>query len=130
MPLNPADLHQFSGTDRHYAWSPLFRNVRLTEGAKYVADNGGGQGAYWLMDAIASYQPDLKKHEWARSMQFWHLDVRNQSAVLTCREDSGVEPAVTQEIEYTDFEQSIDLWVVRQEAPGGGYMVIMLPGEY
>ena len=88
----------------------------LTDGAKFVADNGGTSGAYWLMDAIASHQPKALKDERLREIQFWKLTVTEKdgrkSAVLTCRADSGEKPAITQRIEYTDFDlPEIDLWV-------------------
>ena len=57
--LDQAVLAGFSGTEEYHRYSPLFRRMLLTDGAKYVADNGGGHGAYWLMDAIASHQPKL-----------------------------------------------------------------------
>jgi hypothetical protein len=49
--------------------------VLLTDGALYVAEHGGEDGntAYWLMDAIASYQGEaaLKRHDF----QVWKLVV-------------------------------------------------------
>lgn len=55
--LDPEVLDTFTGTGSYYNYSPIFRNVVLTDGAKYVADHGGKHGAYWLMDAIASQIP-------------------------------------------------------------------------
>ena len=46
-----AELDQFTGTEGYIRWSPLFRRMVLTDGAKFVADNGGAHGAYWLVDA-------------------------------------------------------------------------------
>ena len=65
MPLKDkqSQLAQFSGTDGYIRWSPLFPRMVLTDGAKFVADNGGTSGAYWLMDAIASHQPKALKDE-------------------------------------------------------------------
>jgi hypothetical protein len=128
--LNQSSLDQFIGTEGYHRWSILFRNHVLTDGAKYVADNGGTNGAYWLMDAIASYHGKLMRNKDTRlrDIQFWNLKVNGNTAVLTCRADSGEKPAVTQKIEYTDFDlPEIDLWV----QPGGdGLWVIMLKSEY
>lgn len=129
--LNQQDMKQFTGTIDYTRYSPIFPALVLTDGALYVAHNGGVSGAFWLMDAIGSYQSTLlKKHaEWAPYMQFWKLEVKDKSAVLTCREDSGMDPVITQEIEYTDFDlPEITLWV----APlgDGKHFVIMLPSEY
>ena len=128
-----AELDQFTGTEGYIRWSPLFRRMVLTDGAKFVADNGGAHGAYWLVDAIASHQPKvLKKDERLRDIQFWTLEVTEKdgrkSAVLTCRADSGEKPAVTQRIEYTDFDlPKIDLWV---EPLDENTFVILLPNEH
>ena len=127
-----AQLIQFTGTDGYIRWSPLFPRMVLTDGAKFVADNGGTSGAYWLMDAIASHQPKALKDERLREIQFWKLTVTEKdgrkSAVLTCRADSGEKPAITQRIEYTDFDlPEIDLWVGPMDEK---HFVIMLPSEY
>ena len=110
------DLAQFSGTEQYHRWSILFRRMVLSDGAMFVANNGGTSGAFWLMDAIASHQPKALKNERLREMQFWNLKVTekdgSKSAVLTCRADSGEKPIITQKIEYTDFDlPEIDLWV-------------------
>ncbi len=54
------DLSGFTGTDHYYRWSSLFRNCLLTDGTHYLAETAG---AYWLMDAIASHQPKLRRHQ-------------------------------------------------------------------
>jgi len=125
-------LCQFTGTDSYLRWSPLFPRMTLTDGAKFVADNGGTSGAYWLMDAISSHQPKALKDERLREMQFWKLTVTEKdgrkSAVLACRADSGETPAITQRIEYTDFDlPEIDLWVGPVDERT---YCILLPSEY
>lgn len=128
--LKDKDLSGFCGTEQYTRYSPLFPNVLLTDGALFVAENGGTNGGFWLMDAISSYQPDLqRKYRWAKEMQFWKLtvDLNKKSAVLTCTEDSDKEPVVKQVIEYTDFDlPSIDLWV----GPMDDKQIILLPSEY
>jgi hypothetical protein len=52
-------LHQFTGTE-HWYRRPLARAVTYTDGAKYVAEQGG---AYWLLDIISIAQ----RHEKAVS---------------------------------------------------------------
>jgi hypothetical protein len=46
---NPADLHQFTGTEHWYRHA-LVKSVLFTDGAKYLADTAA---AYWLLDEIA-----------------------------------------------------------------------------
>ena len=74
----------------------------------------------------------MLKDERLRDIQFWKLKVTEKdgrkSAVLTCRADSGEEPAITQRIEYTDFDlPEIDLWVGPVDERR---FVLMLPNEY
>jgi hypothetical protein len=132
--LNPTTLNQFTGTEGYHRWSVLFPNMLLTDGAMYVAENGGQSGAYWLMDAIASHQPALRKHKDTRlqDMQFWFLKVSpDKKAVLECWADTGEgeKPVVVQKIEYSDFDlPEIKLYVGPVEE--GGRRVILLPSEY
>jgi hypothetical protein len=83
-------------------------NMVYTEGVKLMADLCG---AYWLIDAIASYQPT-----WGSKADFqvWLLKVdrENQEAVLTMQEDSDQPVRITQKIEFTDFPlPKMKLWV-------------------
>lgn len=128
--LDLSQLDQFTGTTALYRWSSLFRNVVLTDGTKHVSEEAG---AYWLFDAIASYQPKLLRHQDTRlhDFQVWTLtvDQEKRSAVLTCIADTGCKPAVRQEIEYSDFpatEFKLYVTVGQQGEP----TVIMLPSEY
>ena len=120
-----ADLGQFTGTERHHAWSFLFRKHVLTDGAKYVADKAG---AYWLMDAIASYHARCVKDVMLQDFQLWQLKVTDGKGVLTCRRDSNERPAIRQVIEYTDFPNGeITLYCNRCDE---AKWCIMLRSEY
>lgn len=110
--ITQSELGQFIGTEHHYRhW--LGRLV-FTDGVKYVADQGG---AYWLIDAIASY----RRRE---PFQVWALTVNaDKTARLTMREDTGERAMVVQKIKYTDFPLAqIKFYVVDG--------VLMLPSEY
>lgn len=129
--LTQSDLDGFTGTSEYFPhWT---RKLVFTEGVKYLADKAG---AYWLIDAIASYQADprIAKNQMLRRMQFWKLEVQGDKAVLTVVEDSGRKPVISQNIDYTDFPlKSVEIWVEY-----GGYetehgvqagFVAMLPSE-
>ena len=114
-------LSQFSGTEHYYRIMP---NVLMTDGAKFVADNGE---AYWLMTAIASYLPQFKNTE---SFIVANLQVSNtghaRSAVLKL-DDGNDNILAEQFIEYTDFElNEIKFYACYT----GDTWVIMLPREY
>src|SRR5512136_632426 len=65
-----ANLRHFTGTESYtnlrYAW--LRSRFLLTDGAKYLAETAK---AFWLMDAIASYQ--MNKQVAAEPFQVWKL---------------------------------------------------------
>ena len=107
------ELQQFTGDLERYR--TLNRWVVYTPGIKFLAEHGG---AYWLIDAIASYygtkemKSAIAKDYRLESLHFWRLEVRDdQSAELTARADSGVEPFIVQQIPFTDFPlEYIDIW--------------------
>lgn len=114
-------LAQFYGGDELYRH---WLGIRYTEGIKYLADKAG---AYWLIDAIASYQPDkrVRTNRMLQEFQLWELkvDLVKHSCVLTCRTDTDRPAIITQEIEYTDFP----LDYIKLSLEGG---VLLLPSEH
>jgi hypothetical protein len=138
MPLATSDLGSFTGTMEYHRLGFPFKNVVLTDGAQYVAKNGGTHGAYWLMQAIASHIPGVVRKARAAGghaawIQFWTLTVNpDRSAVLSCVLDKGEPEIARQRIEYTDFDLGkIDVHVASTEdGDGRTVWVIMLPSEY
>ena len=110
------ELEQFGGTINYYR-HPL--GIIFTDGVKYLAEKAG---AYWLIDAIASWQIEEKVRTYP--FQLWELKVNeNQTATLTMREDTGEPEIVRQEIPFTDFPLEYQkLYLVDK--------VLMLPSEY
>jgi hypothetical protein len=116
--LNEADLAQFTGTEQWYRHT---LGILYTDGVRHVAQQGG---AYWLIDAIASWQfeSDVRDDAMLQEIQFWKLVVNEDcSAVLTCERDTD-DVAVTQNIPFTDFP----LRSIRLFLEDG---VLMLPSE-
>jgi len=119
QPLTEADLAQFTGTSTYYQH---LLGVQYTDGVHYLAERAG---AYWLIDAIASWQIDPRVHRdpMLQRIQFWKLVVNDdRSALLVCERDEG-DIAVSQEIPFTDFP----LKQVRLYFQNG---VVLLPSEY
>ena len=116
--LGKNDLKQFTGSENWYRHG-LNPNVLFTDGAKYVADEGG---AYWLLDAIAICQRHEKAVA-AEPFQVWKLTVRpDRTASLVC-DDGNNNVVYTQQIEYSDFPlDEITLWFANG--------TIYLPGEH
>lgn len=115
--LEPEDLDQFIGTENWYQHS-LVRSVTYTDGAKYVADNGG---AYWLLDEIALAQKFSAAVQ-KESFQLWKLTVSDGQGVLTCDDGDG-KIVYTKQIPFTDFSlPEIKFYFTDN--------VILLPSEY
>lgn len=122
--LTEADLRQFSGGEERYRHALLGDRFTYTEGVKFLAEQAG---AYWLIDAIASYQLDrrIRGDAMLRDFQLWTLRLHNGGAILALTRDSGfAEPTVIEQfIEYTDFP----LAKVRLYVENG---VLLLPSEH
>lgn len=116
--LTAKDLLQFSGSENWYRHS-LNRKVLYTDGAQYLAENGG---AYWLLDSIAIAQAHIEAVK-AEEFQMWTLKVNpDSSALLTCDDGNG-HIVYDQSIPFTDFPlPEVKLYFCNN--------VIMLPGEY
>lgn len=111
-----AQMQQCTGTTRYHklTLTPLL----ATDGIKMMAEKAG---AFWLIDAIGSYQ--FKSRIKSLAIQFWTLEVKNNKAVLYCVQDCGKPKLVKQEIKYTDFPEGSWNFYVQQG-------IIMLPEEY
>jgi hypothetical protein len=104
--LSEADLVHFTGSENWYRHG-IARNVLFTDGAKYVADQGG---AYWLLDEIALAQRGQKTVA-AEEFQVWTLTVdADRTATLTCGDGNG-KTVFEKRIGFTDFPaERITLW--------------------
>jgi hypothetical protein len=101
----------------------------FTPGVRFLAEQAG---AYWLIDAVASYQSRAYPKVLAEEFQAWKLWVNpNRSATLTMTDGNTDKPIVTQQIEFTDFadsgETEAQLYCVLSP---GQPAVLMLPCEY
>ena len=114
-------LKEFHGTTMyHKHLFPGRPAILITDGCQYVRDQ---LKAYWLFDAILSYQADLIKRQ--IKFQIWELKQLRLDLtwLLTCREDKNTKPVVRQPIEFSDFPiDYIKIWVIDK--------VALLPSEY
>ena len=116
-------LSNFWGSET-FTRHPLNRRVVYTEGAKFFFDNAGN-GAYWLLDILATEPAILKEAE-----QFTHvtLTVAEHGGVAHLNvTDGGKEGDAAQSV----YHRRID-WT---DCPPGDWefffenMTVMLPGE-
>jgi hypothetical protein len=112
-----SDLSQFTGSETWYRHG-INRNILLTDGAKYVADECS---AYWLLDEIALLNKFNRKIR-MEEFQVWTLKVADHKATLTCG-DGNKNVVFSKKINFTDFPlPEITLWCTGN--------TIMLPSEY
>ncbi|MGF1620898.1 MAG: DUF6876 family protein [Rhodomicrobiaceae bacterium] len=116
--LTKDDLRHFTGSETWYRHA-LARDILYTDGAQYVAEQGG---AYWLLDEIAllqKYQPEIA----AEAFQLWKLQVKeDRSATLSCQ-NGDCASIFEKRIEFTDFPlEEITFYVINK--------TILLPSEY
>ena len=112
-------LPQFSSTENYHRWSVLFRNVVMTDGAKFIAESCE---AFWLMDVIGSHLPKLRGEEF---IKVWAHRVKGKFVVQF--EDGNDHVLKKQTIEFTDFPLD---QIVLYCCPQGDQFVIMLPSEW
>lgn len=108
-------------------YKTIFGNVVYTEGVKDLAETNG---AYWLIDLIASYQHELGAPE--HDFQLWELSVSGGSGKVTCRKDTDELPDVEQEVVLTEYPKAYTKLYVEHGAvddSGKIYNVLMLPEE-
>ncbi len=114
-------LAGFTGTINWYRhWTNL---LAYTDGVNAMAETAG---AFWLIDAIASWQ--IKPKVAQCGFQVWTLTVKDDhTAVLEMREDTDQPIITTQQLEYTDFPAGVfKLWVEGT----GKERVLLLPSEH
>lgn len=76
-------------------------------------------GAYWLLDVVGSYQPELREVPF----QIWRVESRGNIGLVTMNEDTGLPELVRQQIPYTDFpEGRFEMYFADR--------VLMLKSEY
>lgn len=115
------ELKHFNGTEQyHKHLFPGKSPILLTDGCKFVRE---ACRAYWLFDAILSYQGDRRLN--CINFQIWELKQlrKDLSWLLTCREDTGKKSVISQSIEFSDFPlEYIRIWLIDN--------VALLPSEY
>lgn len=111
-----AELIGFCGTEAYHKLT--LSSLRSTDGIAHMAKVAG---AFWLVDAIASYQRD--KRIAGLEIQFWHLEVKGSKAELYVQEDKDTPKLITQKIGHTDFPEGHWQFYLTDN-------VLMLPSEY
>ena len=121
------ELAQFTGTEKWYRHA-LNRNLIYTDGVKFLAENGGEQGAYWFIDKVAfEIAPLLKsKNERFGCINLCVGEIDKYQAMVLVTDGNDKQLAASH-IHYTDM-QSGDwkLYLIDDET----HMTLLLPSEY
>jgi len=111
------------GTE-HYYQTPLFRGFVYTDGVKHMAEKFG---AYWLIDAVASHIPAIKRAD--RDETFYVVTCildGNGGCTLTARRDSDQPSVIEQKIDYTDLTENVKMYLAFE----GPRSILLMPTEY
>ena len=107
--FNPSELGNFTCTEQYY-FNPLFPKMKYTDGVQFIGANGAG----WLVDKVGSYQYDRRlKNEELQYFQLWKLEkCADGKWLLTCRQDTGMAPVISETIDFSDFPIDNFEWYV------------------
>lgn len=103
---------RFSGTDN------LWKNPSGLTYTDSVQDFCEKNGAYWVLDVIASYLPTLQLYPFLLIC----FNVEDQHCSFHCKEDSNEPDVVYQYIEFTDLKVNLRLYLCSG--------VLMFPTDY
>lgn len=109
---------QFTGTEHHYRH---WLGFTYTDGVKYVAEQAQ---AYWLLDLIFSWQPELQQRHGAEkvSFQVWELTKRQTDWLANCTDGNGGY-LCSQILEHCSYpDDSVTMWHIDG--------TLILPSEY
>ena len=108
--LTEVTLARFTGSEIKFKhW---LGKIEYTEGVKFLADKAQ---AYWLIDAVVSYQSKslLQQYPELTEFQLWQLEVNeDKTAVLTCRADVRKNPT-----KWTDLNNACTNMAPRSNIP-------------
>ena len=111
-------LGYFSGTENWHRHS-LVKAMLYTDGVKSFAEHGGQEGAYWLLDVVATEFFPLLRQE-----AFLHLVLSVQGGKATLKADDGDGRILREKaIDYTDMQAGDWRFYLTDN-------VLLLPGEY
>ena len=120
-------LAQFTGTEQWYRHN-LNRNLIYTDGVKFLAENGGEQGAYWFIDKVACEIAPLLK---SKNERFGFITLcvgltgANQAMILVT--DGNDKQLATYHIHFTDMlPGNWKFYLVDDQT----HLTLLLPSEY
>lgn len=98
----PVLVSHSTGTENYWRDGPLL----FTDGVRIMCEE---QEAFWIIDVVRSYLPQLRDHEFL----VVYFDVYdNHTCHFHVREDTDLPDIVSQQIEFTDLKVSLSIYLV------------------
>jgi hypothetical protein len=113
-----SELCQYTGSEQWHRHS-LNRQMLYTDGVQFFAESGGGQGAYWLLDIIATEYWPLLKNEPFLAIS---VTVKDEAAKIEVTDGNGRVLKV-RALAYTDLQAGVWKFYLTDN-------VLLLPSEY
>ena len=122
--LDLTTLTQFTGTDNYY--QSKISNLWYSDGARYVFQNAGTHGAYWLLDLI---QFDIIQKKNTKLQEFLVVNVKDIGLITA--DDGNDNVLYTNQLDYIDWEKGKNIRLYIETAQCGDVQgkLIMLPSE-
>lgn len=124
------ESRNFIGTENYYLHAT--GKLVYTDGVKWLAETGQ---CYWLIDVVASYQPEIARNDRVYEFQAWRLTVgdvgeygEGKNAVVECGRDIVDVQAVNNR-NHVVVERCVEqkLWT---DLPGKGEITLYcIPGQ-
>ena len=120
-------LAQFTGTEHWYQHNT---NAKLiyTDGVKFLAENGGEQGAYWFVNKVAcEIVPLLQSKNELFGCITLSVGVNDENQAMVLVTDGNGKVLATYHIHYTDMQTGEWTFYLVDD---GTYLTLLLPSEY
>ena len=114
----------FTGSETFLRYSPLFPNVIITEGVRWLAD---AAECYWLVDLIASHLPAVQKAGETFAVVMVERTTGSGATFAIVDDIPATTIFADQKVDYTDFPLAVLKLYVGFDSEN---WTIMLPDEY
>ena len=126
--MNEKDLREglvgFTGSETFLRYSPLFPNVVITEGVKWLAD---AAQCYWLLDVIASHLPAVQRTGETFAVVMVERTAGSGATFAILDDVPANTIYANQDIEFTDFPLAVLKLYVGFDSEN---WTVMMPDEY
>jgi hypothetical protein len=110
-----SQMGHFTGTEQYHSMGPIFKDIVITDGVKYIMDNGY---SWFVIDSLCVIVNKLRNHPFLTVQ----LKLLRGDAGIMLITDGNENELYTQRYGFTDAEVEVKLFFTDN--------VMMLPSEY